>query len=152
MYQLSQNEDKQEKLFEELRKAMSKKDSRITPTTIEQLPYLKACIKETLRMYPVVLGNGRNLQSDAVICGYNVPKGVSITRFCLCTGCSFRFSDSRHFPTLRFIEQGRVLPGSEQIHPREVAEKRGRLAERHPPFRQPAFWIRPENVHRKAIR
>lgn len=27
-------------------------------------------------MYPVVIGNGRNLQSDAVIGGYNVPKGV----------------------------------------------------------------------------
>ncbi len=30
----------------------------------------------SFRMYPVVIGNGRNLQSDAVIGGYNVPKGV----------------------------------------------------------------------------
>lgn len=29
------------------------------------------------RLYPVVIGNGRNLQSDAVISGYHVPKGVS---------------------------------------------------------------------------
>lgn len=29
------------------------------------------------RLYPVVIGNGRNLQSDAVIAGYHVPKGVS---------------------------------------------------------------------------
>lgn len=34
------------------------------------------------RMYPVVIGNGRNLQSDAVISGYNVPKGVR--NFILC--------------------------------------------------------------------
>jgi cytochrome P450 len=81
MYQLSQNEDKQDKLFAELKKALSEKDSRITPATLEQLPYLKACIKETLRMYPVVLGNGRSLQSDAVICGYNVPKGVMFNDF-----------------------------------------------------------------------
>lgn len=77
MYQLSQNEDKQEKLFAELQRALSEKDSKITSSTLEQLPYLKACIKETLRMYPVVLGNGRSLQSDAVIAGYNVPKGVN---------------------------------------------------------------------------
>lgn len=32
-------------------------------------------------MYPVVIGNGRNLQSDAVIGGYHVPKGVSIRRY-----------------------------------------------------------------------
>lgn len=27
-------------------------------------------------MYPVVIGNGRCLQSDAVVAGYHVPKGV----------------------------------------------------------------------------
>lgn len=81
MYQLSQNGDKQAKLFAELKLALSEKDSKITPATLEQLPYLKACIKETLRMYPVVLGNGRSLQSDAVIAGYNVPKGVSFMIF-----------------------------------------------------------------------
>lgn len=28
------------------------------------------------RMYPVIIGNGRSLQSDAVIGGYRIPKGV----------------------------------------------------------------------------
>lgn len=32
------------------------------------------------RLYPVVIGNGRNLQSDAVIAGYQVPKGVSVSQ------------------------------------------------------------------------
>ena len=29
-------------------------------------------------MYSTVIGNGRELQNDTVICGYNVPKGVDI--------------------------------------------------------------------------
>lgn len=29
------------------------------------------------RMYPVVIANGRSLQSDAIINGYHIPKGVS---------------------------------------------------------------------------
>lgn len=78
MLQLSQNPDKQDKLYEELLKALPAHNSPITPETLENLPFLKACIKEALRMYPVVLGNGRSLQSDATICGYNVPKGVNI--------------------------------------------------------------------------
>lgn len=31
-------------------------------------------------MYPVVIGNGRNLQSDAIINGFHVPKGVNSSR------------------------------------------------------------------------
>lgn len=30
------------------------------------------------RMYPVVIANGRSLQTDAVIAGYHIPKGVSM--------------------------------------------------------------------------
>lgn len=29
-------------------------------------------------MYPVVIGNGRNLQSDAIINGFHVPKGTHV--------------------------------------------------------------------------
>lgn len=80
MYLLSKNPTQQEKLFKELKGVMKSKDTKVTEKTLENVPYLRACIKEALRMYPVVLGNGRSLQSDAVICGYTVPKGVRLLK------------------------------------------------------------------------
>nr|UUB32621.1 cytochrome P450 CYP49A1 [Dendroctonus rhizophagus] len=78
IYQLSQNPEKQQILFEELQHALPGQDSKVDVEAQEKMPYLKACIKETLRMYPVIIGNGRNLQSDTVLAGYQVPKGTHV--------------------------------------------------------------------------
>lgn len=78
IYQLSKNPEKQEKLFRELQKVLPNKDEPITQNVLENIPYLRACIKETLRMYPVTIANGRSLQSDAVINGYHIPKGTHV--------------------------------------------------------------------------
>ncbi|KAL9699090.1 hypothetical protein quinque_002531 [Culex quinquefasciatus] len=78
IYQLSQNPDKQEILFNEIKRSLPTPDTKFTISMLETMPYLRACIKETLRMYPVVIGNGRSLQSDAVIGGYHIPKGTHV--------------------------------------------------------------------------
>ncbi|XP_053966323.1 probable cytochrome P450 49a1 [Anastrepha ludens] len=78
IYQLAKNPEKQQKLFEELRKVFPTREAEIDQNALEQIPYLRACIKETLRMYPVVIANGRSLQTDAVIAGYHIPKGTHV--------------------------------------------------------------------------
>lgn len=44
---------------------------------MQNLPYLRACIKESMRMMPVVSGNLRATGKDTVIEGHRVPKDVS---------------------------------------------------------------------------
>ncbi|KAH8319750.1 hypothetical protein KR074_004911 [Drosophila pseudoananassae] len=78
IYQLAKNPDKQQKLLEELKKVFPSREAEINQSVLEQMPFLRACVKETLRMRPVVIANGRSLQSDAVINGYHVPKGTHV--------------------------------------------------------------------------
>lgn len=40
-------------------------------------PYARAVLKECLRLNPISIGVGRNLNSDLVLSGYEVPKGVN---------------------------------------------------------------------------
>ncbi|XP_067632322.1 probable cytochrome P450 49a1 [Eurosta solidaginis] len=78
IYQLARNPEKQQKLFEELQNVFPTTEAEVDQNALERIPYLRACIKETLRMYPVVIANGRSLQSDAVIAGYHIPKGTHV--------------------------------------------------------------------------
>lgn len=57
---------------------LPKLDTTLTSTGLEGLEYLRATIKETMRLAPVSLGIMRNLEKDIVLSGYRVPKGVSV--------------------------------------------------------------------------
>lgn len=40
-----------------------------------ETPLVRACLRETLRLYPIATFTGRILDSDATVDGYNIPKG-----------------------------------------------------------------------------
>ncbi|KAL0839369.1 hypothetical protein ABMA28_016102 [Loxostege sticticalis] len=67
LYLLAINQHKQDILREEV---MSPEGERT---------YLKACIKEALRMMPVSAGNARETTKDYCLRGYHVPKGIQVT-------------------------------------------------------------------------
>lgn len=55
---------------------LPQKDSLLTETNTKHLPYLRAVIKEALRLYPPAIANGRRVTQDFVMQGYQVPNGV----------------------------------------------------------------------------
>nr|QLI62175.1 cytochrome P450 26 [Streltzoviella insularis] len=67
LYLLATNQEKQNKLREEV------------TSTHDKRSYLKACIKESLRMMPVVSGNLRQTTKEYNILGYRIPKDHYLT-------------------------------------------------------------------------
>nr|CAD7269803.1 unnamed protein product [Timema shepardi]CAD7581533.1 unnamed protein product [Timema californicum] len=78
LYQLATRPREQQKLYEELVRVLPSADTPLNYQLLDSMVYLKAFVKEVFRQYSTVIGNGRTLQQDAVICGYRVPKGVSL--------------------------------------------------------------------------
>ncbi|XP_062544598.1 probable cytochrome P450 49a1 [Armigeres subalbatus] len=124
IYQLSQNPDKQEILFNEIKRSLPTPDTKFTTSMLESMPYLRACIKETLRMYPVVIGNGRSLQSDAIIGGYHIPKGTHVIfPHLVVSNLEKYFPEPDRFLPERWLKRGELKDHSgcphagQKIHP-----------------------------------
>ncbi|XP_047503259.1 probable cytochrome P450 12a5, mitochondrial isoform X1 [Pieris napi] len=66
LYNLAVNPEVQDKLREEIHSENASKR------------YLKACIKEALRIYPVVSTNLRRTTKDHIVRGYHIPAGIDI--------------------------------------------------------------------------
>lgn len=77
LYNLAKNPDKQQTLREEILKILPSKESKLDTKSLDNVPYLRAVIKESLRMYPVTNGNLRALKQDIVLQGFQIPKGVN---------------------------------------------------------------------------
>lgn len=75
LYSLAMNPDKQQRLREELQQHFPDKNSKLTVDKIRDLPYLRACIKESARITPI-LSNFRTASIDMQLQGYHVPKDV----------------------------------------------------------------------------
>jgi len=72
LYWLGMNPDKQEILYKEVIDRIPK-DGRITDAAVQQMPYLRACIKESARLTPLTFINVRVFSEDMVLRGYIIP-------------------------------------------------------------------------------
>lgn len=80
LFLLTTNEDKLVRLTQEVRTHF-KSDQEITLNTVNNLPYMLACLNESLRMYPPVpIGLPRvSPNGGTSICGHFVPAGATVS-------------------------------------------------------------------------
>ena len=79
LYMMAKNPDKQDILRQEVLSVLG--DTTLaTPATLAQMPYLKAWVRETLRLYPFI-AIPRQPTEDVVLSGYFIPGGTAHVAF-----------------------------------------------------------------------
>ncbi|XP_037050618.1 probable cytochrome P450 12b2, mitochondrial [Bradysia coprophila] len=75
-YNLAKNQNAQDKLREEILTLLPDANAPLTPDSLNSMPYMRACLKESLRVSPVPARNIRCIDRDIVLRGYQIPKGT----------------------------------------------------------------------------
>lgn len=79
VYALCKHQDIQKRLREEIRDnipSVSDRESSVTASDIESLPYLHAFCNEVLRFYPPISQTARQALHDTTVGGYHIPRGT----------------------------------------------------------------------------
>ncbi|KAI7808700.1 sterol 26-hydroxylase, mitochondrial-like [Triplophysa rosa] len=111
LYLLSRDPAAQVALYEEVNHII--KDDRVpTAQEVNSMPYLKAVIKEALRMYPVVPMNARIMtENEVVIGGHFFPKKTTFTLMHYAISNDEKvFPEPRKFKPERWLRDGRARP------------------------------------------
>nr|QLI62177.1 cytochrome P450 28 [Streltzoviella insularis] len=75
LYELAKNEDAQRRVLEEVDDYIRRHDGQLGYECVTELPYLNACLDETLRLYPVLTFLTREVVED-----YTLPTGLMLEK------------------------------------------------------------------------
>lgn len=119
---LNQNPETLEQLTQEVRRVFQNYED-ITATKAQQLPYLKACLHEALRLFPPASGGAPRVSPGFELHGMHIPEGVSRRQASVATeefeSRVNEVSLVSHRPTSTSAHgQSRTTPGTLQIRGR----------------------------------
>ncbi|XP_061938628.1 cytochrome P450 4C1-like [Apis cerana] len=70
---LAEHKDIQNRIRTEVKAVIDENGGKLNMSTLQNLPYLERCIKETLRLYPSVPLISRKLEGDVKLSNYEIP-------------------------------------------------------------------------------
>ncbi|XP_076441430.1 cytochrome P450 10-like [Babylonia areolata] len=110
LYSLAQNPQAQRRLLAEVNSVVPD-GGEITPDHLAQMPYLKAVVKETFRIYPITYATSRILPNDIEVAGYNIPAGshVQANLFGMFRDAEL-FPEPDKFQPSRWLREGNMDP------------------------------------------
>ncbi|CAL1679137.1 unnamed protein product [Lasius platythorax] len=118
LYYIANNPEKQEKLREEVMFLLPDKTSPITHKVLNQTRYTKACLKESLRLFPIFIGNLRTMQTDVCIGGYRIPAGFDVLAcHSLITRDPTQFPRPQEYIPERWLRGNTEFPSAKEAHP-----------------------------------
>ncbi|XP_044625135.2 cytochrome P450 27C1 isoform X1 [Equus asinus] len=106
VYLLARHPQVQQTVYRQILKNLGERHVP-TATDVPKVPLVRALLKETLRLFPVLPGNGRVTQEDLVVGGYLIPKG---TQLALCHYATSyedeNFPRAKEFRPERWLRKG----------------------------------------------
>ncbi|OWK54493.1 1,25-dihydroxyvitamin D(3) 24-hydroxylase, mitochondrial [Lonchura striata] len=112
LYNLSRNPHVQQKLFQEIQRVLAAQESP-SAESLRNMPYLKACLKESMRLTPSVPFTTRTIDTDMVLGNYMLPKGTVLMINSHALGCSEDyFRGWAEFRPERWLHRGFIQPFS----------------------------------------
>ncbi|XP_071017798.1 1,25-dihydroxyvitamin D(3) 24-hydroxylase, mitochondrial [Oncorhynchus clarkii lewisi] len=109
IFNLSRNPCAQGKLLQEIREVLP---ANQTPSAehLQRMPYLKACLKESMRLSPSVPFTSRTLDKDTVLGDYSIPKGTVLMINSHALGANEEyFEHSSLFKPERWLRESRPI-------------------------------------------
>ncbi|XP_061796029.2 1,25-dihydroxyvitamin D(3) 24-hydroxylase, mitochondrial [Nerophis lumbriciformis] len=110
LFNLSRNPHAQRTLLREIRSVVPA-DQQPCGEHLKSMPYLKACLKESMRLSPSVPFTSRTLDKDTVLGDYAIPKGtvLMINSHAIAANEEY-FDDSKQFKPERWLEKNTINP------------------------------------------
>ncbi|XP_029443009.1 1,25-dihydroxyvitamin D(3) 24-hydroxylase, mitochondrial-like [Rhinatrema bivittatum] len=109
IFNLSQNYNAQEKLYDEIQKTLLPGEIP-TAQTIKKMPYLRSCLKESMRLTPTIPFTSRTMQENTSIGGFLLPEGtVVMINFHAITWNEDFYTDAKEFKPERWLQDKHLL-------------------------------------------